>query len=128
MWVLTRQRFPDPGLIRKIYSKIRFLGLDTRRLKKTEQKNCDGALKRENDGDIFDEDSSLGNLKPQGREFTGDDNTSIGNVNSAYNEDEFNFVDNEGPNFNGSTPIVGHDHPFQTGFESRGPSYWPPAK
>jgi hypothetical protein len=40
LWVLTRNQFPDPALIRRIYSKIRHLGLDTRRLVVTNQKSC----------------------------------------------------------------------------------------
>ena len=58
---MTRKRFPDPHLIRKLYSKVAHLGLDTKRLRKTDQKNCkksDPALKRENEDESefnFDE-------------------------------------------------------------------------
>jgi hypothetical protein len=37
LWVLTRNPVPDRGLIQRIYSQIRLLGLDTRRLRATEQ-------------------------------------------------------------------------------------------
>jgi len=40
LWILTRERFPDRYLIKSLLKKIRKLGLDTRRLKKTDQKNC----------------------------------------------------------------------------------------
>jgi hypothetical protein len=53
LWILTRKQFPDPYLIQNLYKKIRHLGLDTKRLKRTDQKNCPNwaspysALKRE---------------------------------------------------------------------------------
>ena len=40
MWILTRQQFPSPYLIKNIKKRIRALGLDTRRLRKTNQKSC----------------------------------------------------------------------------------------
>ena len=57
---MTRKRFPDPHLIRNIYSKVAHLGLDTKRLRRTDQKNClksAPASKRENeDEDQFNLD------------------------------------------------------------------------
>merc|ERR1712223_410936 len=40
LWILTRKRFPARPLISHLLRKIRGLGLDTRRLKKTDQKTC----------------------------------------------------------------------------------------
>ena len=40
LWILTRQQFPDRNLIRRLYHKIQNLGLDTRRLRVTDQKTC----------------------------------------------------------------------------------------
>ena len=60
LWILTRQQFPDRHLVDGLYKKIRYLGLDTRRLKVTDQKSCPNpsySFKREIDGDWneFDE-------------------------------------------------------------------------
>jgi len=40
LWVLTRKQFPGKELIEYIYNKIKYLGLNTRRLRKTVQKGC----------------------------------------------------------------------------------------
>merc|ERR1711997_1252938 len=40
LWILTRPRFPSKYLIDHLYKKIRRLGLDTRRLRRTDQKTC----------------------------------------------------------------------------------------
>jgi len=40
LWILTRKQFPSPYLIKDIKKRIRHYGLDTRRLKRTNQKGC----------------------------------------------------------------------------------------
>jgi len=40
LWILTRQRFPDPYLIKSVKQRIRRYGLDPSKLKRTDQKNC----------------------------------------------------------------------------------------
>lgn len=40
LFVLTRERFPDPKLIDSVLQKIRKAGLDPSRLRKTNQKSC----------------------------------------------------------------------------------------
>jgi len=40
LWILTRKQFPSPYLIKHIKKRIRSFGLDTRRLKRTNQKGC----------------------------------------------------------------------------------------
>lgn len=40
LWILTRQRFPDRNLIQSIKEKIRRSGIDTKRLRRTDQKTC----------------------------------------------------------------------------------------
>ena len=40
LWILTRQRFPGKLLINHLMQKIRKLGLNTSRLKRTDQKTC----------------------------------------------------------------------------------------
>lgn len=40
LWILTRKQFPSPYLIKDIKKRIRSFGLDTRRLKRTNQKGC----------------------------------------------------------------------------------------
>ena len=40
LWILTRQQFPPKRLLHDIYKKIKSIGLDTRRLRKTTQKGC----------------------------------------------------------------------------------------
>ncbi len=150
-------------MIRRLYSKIRRLGLDTKRLRRTDQKNCpktDPASKREIDdggefkffGDDDDADESKPKnsgasffdqsfdflnekLRPEGKSQNGggdddggsysfDDELDLKNDDSLYPDEQFNFIDDEGPR----NSTLGLDHPFQTIFEARGPSYWPPAK
>ncbi|XP_037072578.1 apolipoprotein D-like [Pollicipes pollicipes] len=40
LWILTRERFPDPYLIKDVRRKIRRYGLDPSKLQRTDQKNC----------------------------------------------------------------------------------------
>jgi len=40
MFILTREPFPDPYLIKRLYGQIKFFGLNTRRLKKIDQRSC----------------------------------------------------------------------------------------
>ena len=40
LWILTRERFPPRSLIKRVLKRIKYIGLDIRRLKKTDQKTC----------------------------------------------------------------------------------------
>ncbi|KAF0289102.1 Apolipoprotein D [Amphibalanus amphitrite] len=40
LFVLTREQFPSPYLVKHIMKRIRHFGLDTGKLQKTDQKNC----------------------------------------------------------------------------------------
>ena len=40
LWILTRSRNPSPSLIYTVKEKIKRAGIDTTRLRRTDQKNC----------------------------------------------------------------------------------------